>query len=115
MLACPDEGRRMECRSPRNLCCPLFAALFLRSVATASARKIERANGQSNPLTRSQANASLSLYLSWQTRFNDFAQNVQDELVRFLDTRGRIALNDQIDVCNSRCRSAVATQQRDRL
>jgi len=58
----------------------------------------------------------LSFILAWsfsQIWFDDFAKDVQQELVRFLDSRCGIASHDEIDIGNISARSAVAAEQGD--
>ena len=50
-----------------------------------------------------------------QTRFADFAQDMEQELVRFLNARGRIAFYRKIDIGQAKAGPTVAAKQRDRF
>jgi len=48
-----------------------------------------------------------------QTRFADLAEHVKNELVRFLNSRSRIAFHDKIDIGNASRGSAIASEKCD--
>ncbi len=51
--------------------------------------------------------------LSRQTRLANFAENVKQKLVCFLNARSGIAGHDKIDIGNAVCRSTVTAEQCD--
>src|SRR5205085_5367620 len=80
-------------------------------VAAKNPRRRAQKGGQ--PESANSRPRAISPLVPRQPRFADLTKHVENELVRFLNSRGRIAFHDKIDIGNASGDSAIPSQKCD--